>query len=178
MKIERLLAAIMATVIITLSLSACGSSVEDEVDSAPLEPQIITASVGESVSTMFFELTVNSAQSADTYSDFIPGDENYKIVVINVTYTNTTTSDIEMYDSDFVLLLNDAGTETAYVYDAFTDEMMPGSETLKPGQAATYDLLFCVPKETSSFIMMYEEVYSQEGQQKVTGDKYHINISV
>lgn len=154
-----------------MSLSACGNGGETRA-----EPAKTQAAVGESLSTLFFDFTVNQAGPVDSYADYT-AEDGEQLVVANVTVTNTTDAPIEMYDSDFTLAWGEAEDAFAWVFDAFADAMQPAEETLNPGEGRTYDLLYAVPAEQKNLTLCYTENYQDEKGAEVVGFTFKVIVA-
>ncbi len=160
---------------IALHLISCANNEQpQQVEST----QVFTANVGESVNTMFFSFTVNSANTLDIYNDFVANDNDYKLILVNLTYTNIFSNDIEVADSDFVINYGQNNSESAWPYDAFVEEMMPLKESVAPNETKTYDLLFAVPKSESEFALNYTERYVNESLEQIEGNTYSVEFSI
>ncbi len=176
-KIIRLTILLIMLLLITAQLIACAGQKNEEIqeDEEP-DVQTITANMGDSLTTMFFDFTLNSANVVSSYEDLVPSDANYKLVLVNLTYTSTFLHDISVKDSDFYLIFD--GEKKAYTYNALTENMMPLEETLSQGEAKTYDLLFAVPSSETEFSLCYNELYSDEEAQHKEGNTFLVNFTL
>lgn len=96
--------------------------------------------IADTVHTYFFDYTVNSAHMAKEYEGYLPAEGN-ELLVAEVTVKNTSTSSIEMYDTDFQVQWN-SDDENAFCYPITTDpetfeELPPLTDEQLPG---TYPL--------------------------------------
>lgn len=157
---------------LTLGFSACGREGD-----APAELAKTQAAVGENLSTLFFDFTVNKAARVDSYESY-PAPEGTQLICATVTVTNTTDAPIAMYDSDFTLAWGDGADAFAWLFDAFSEAMMPAEGTLNAGESRVYDLLYPVPADQTSFALCYTEVYQDDKGETITGSDFRVEFGV
>ena len=122
--------------------------------------------VGDWLSSMFFDFTVNSARTVEEYDGYTAAEGN-KLVVCSLTLYNTFGDDLPMYDTDFQLAWGDGEDEYAWSLDPLrtswfgrpANDQMPLQWYLRRGGEATYDLVFEVPADITDFQLVYLEEY-------------------
>ncbi len=129
--------------------------------------------VGETLKTMFFDITVNSAYKADELNEMKPMDEGNNFAVVNVTVKNTTDEAIPMGGVDFVCRWGTGKEECDYPMSVYSHENLTGEDlseeyTLQKGETVTGNLVYIVPESSTSFQLQTTETYteSDEGEMK------------
>ncbi len=165
-----------------VTMTGCGAS--GSTASTPtatpeptVEPVMLEAeSSGDSVfgtledtfRTVFFDFCITEVYSSDVYEDLeIAEDE--QVIIATVIVSNVDDEDVEMYDTDFILLcLDDEGQvvddmafwpATAEGHEQ-TGEMLPEIYTVEAGQSVTGELVFVVPIDYKNFSICYSEEYA------------------
>ncbi len=171
---KKLILFVCTVLVFLFVLTGCSQqNVQQEV-----QTQTFTYEQNENVTTMFFDLTVNSAQKVQSYEDFILQDENYELVLINITIKNNFASDIIMADSDFTIQYGEQQSDISYAFDALNEKMMPLQQTLSPSQQQEYELLFPVIKGEENIKLCYTDIYIDDEGQETTGDAYCILLNL
>lgn len=135
--------------------------------------------IGDTMSTYWFDFTVNGAWSFSEYDGYTakPG---YQLVIAEVTLKNTTNSSIDMWDTDFLILWDDpdenSGWEIpvpAYCKDQFPEEYTLGIKAKKTGL-----LIYEVPEDYRDFIIWFQEIYEDEddptNEDGIQGDSFFV----
>ena len=164
--------------IMAVALCACGSS--NAASSG--EDKKTEAGMGETLSTMFFDVTLDNASLADSVGEVLVGKQN-KFLIVDITVTNTTGSPIEMADSDFWAKWGDGDEEydapiTAYGEEVDLTDGLPSRYTLAAGEAKSGKLVFVTDKEKTSFQLVTEDYYSEGGGNAKKGDTYTFTFDV
>ena len=160
-----------------LALTACGSSAQKTDENKKLE-----AGMGEALSTMFFDITLNDADLKDSINEVLSGKET-TFLLADVTIKNTTGNAIEMADSDFWAKWGEGDRDydapiTAYGEEVGLEDALPSRFTLNAGEEKTGKLIFVVPSDKTSFQLMTEDYYSEGNGQPKTGDTYTISFTI
>ncbi len=179
-KFAKQIICILLILIAALQLIACEKQ-EPEVLEEPQET--FTAQLGETNSTMFFDFSINSANAVDYYGDYVVDKDEYKLILAEITYTNTSSGAITIKDSDFVLGYGENNAQKAYCYDAFSTEMIPSEEALATADTKTYTMLFAVPVDETELTISYTELYKSTGQNEQDstesqGDTFNVLFTV
>lgn len=176
--------ALFLTVIMTVSLAACGldnissgnsgrnnsNTIEDsnstndssKIDSFRNTSGKTSGIVGDTMSTTWFDFTVNSVSAHGNEYLGYTAERNYRLLVVNVTIENTFDEVNPMFDDDFSITWGD--DYYAYpVEDAenLSDDMLPSEYQMNPGDKVTGDLLFEIPASETNLIFSYEEIDDQ-----------------
>ena len=95
--------------------------------------------LGDTMSNMFFDFTVNSAGTVDSYDGYTPSDGN-QLILCNITLKNTFGEALPMYDSDFQLQWGDGDED--YAWPPTTRCRWSGPWTTAPWKPTTCCLKF------------------------------------
>lgn len=131
--------------------------------------------VGTTLKTSWFDFTVNSAEEADSYADYTAAEGN-KLVVVEVTETNTSDDELPMGTFDFML---DDPADTEYYVEAMApldSNMMPEEFYLAAGETVTYTLVFEVPAASSNFTLVFVEYGIDSSGNESTGDTFKVAL--
>lgn len=147
--------------------------------------KVTDGEIGDTLSNMFFDYTVNSAETVADYDGYTAAAGN-KLVVCSVTVENTFGEELPMYDSDFQLQWGDGEEDYAWSVDPLeedadgmpTNAQMPLEWFMAAGAEETYDLLFEVPEDVSEFALVYLEQYTDEDGNEGQGDLYSAYFTV
>ncbi|WP_367925240.1 DUF4352 domain-containing protein [uncultured Ruthenibacterium sp.] len=161
---------LVVAAVVAVCLTAC-------VGVNPLAEKKLDGVVGDKLSNMFFDWTVNSAESASEYEGYAAAD-GYQLVVCNVTIDNTFGEALPMFDTDFQLQWGEGEEDYAWSLDAYADTMMPLEWELADGESASYDLVFEVPADLTSFGIVYLEQYTDEDGNSGEGDLFTVQFEV
>ena len=131
--------------------------------------------VGTTLKTSWFDFTVNSAEEADSYADYTAAEGN-KLVVVEVTETNTSSDELPMGTFDFKL---DDPADTEYYVAAMApldSSMMPEDFYLGANETVTYTLVFEVPSTSSNFTLVFTEYGIDSSGNESTGDTFKVTL--
>ena len=118
--------------------------------------------VGDSVSTAWFDFTVDSVEVMNEYEGYAAA-EGKKLLVVQLSLKSTVTFSSEMYQNDFVV-----GWDLEDDYDyvdplyAYCDAQFPDEYTLKINEARTGILVYEVPADFKDFWLNFLEVYDND----------------
>ncbi len=135
---------------------------------------------GDVMHTYFFDYTINSAYTCQTFETYTAAEGN-QLLVVSATVTNTATSSIEMYDTDFQAQWGSPGEEdfrypitrdmTTYdQVEPLNAEQFPGTYTLAVDETRTGLLVYEVPAGFQDFSVSYLEMFSDS----TTGDTFFV----
>lgn len=135
--------------------------------------------LGDVMRSYFFDFTVNSAYTCTDYNGYTPAEGN-QLLVANLTIKNTSSSSIEMYDSDFQAQWGGEGDqdysfpitfqEDGSAGPTFGDSQLESVYTLAIDEEITGDLVFEVPAGMRDFSVSYLEYFSDDS----TGDLFAV----
>lgn len=131
--------------------------------------------IGTRLSTTWFDFTVNSAEETNSYGGY-RADSGNKLVVVEVTETNTTNGNLMMGNFDFML---DDPADTEYYVLAMSPQdssMMPDEFTLSPGETVTYMLAFEVPTTSYGFSLVYIEFGVDSSGNESRGETFTVDL--
>ena len=120
-------------------LSGCGAF--------PAESGVTEAVLGETVSTRWFDCTVEEAEARKSYESDTASGGN-KLVVVELELKNTFHEAVSMYDTDFQLYWGGCGPdEWAMPLDPYCEDQLPREYDLEPGKSREGLLVYEVPQE-------------------------------
>lgn len=188
-------ASILLALMLALSLTACGGN--GGSGGVRAEDGYGEGKIGDVMKSYFFDFTVNSAALQDAYESHTP-DDGEKVLVVNVTVTNTFAqntkmskddisagnADIEMYDTDFqiewdgdddaVSIPITTDPETYEEFDPVSDNQLPAIYPLAHEETRTGDLVFDVPADVTDFVLCMEEWFDDGSEEGQAGDVYAV----
>ena len=154
---KRIVFSLMASIL--LLLSACGSIPGMEGGSSSggsASSSDGTYHVGDTISTAFFDFTVNSAVASADHEGYTAQD-GYKLVVADLTIKNTETYSMPMGQYDF-----------AYPLNQYCESQLADEYEIPIAGSAEGSLVFEVPSDQKDFALGFEEYYEDES----VGDLY------
>ena len=136
--------------------------------------------MGDTMHTYFFDFTVNSAYTCQTFETWT-APEGSQLLVAEVTVRNTGRASIEMYDTDFQAQWNSpaeedfrfpitVNMETGETVEPVSDQQLPGIYTLDVDASRTGLLVYEVPADLRDFSISYMEMFTG-GE---TGDTFFV----
>ena len=179
----------LAAAILLAGCTSCGSNrVSGMIDRDVIVPKDGYAEGGlrDSLRTAWFDLTVNNAETAETYGSITPA-EGETLLIVNITLVSTFDSDTVMFDTDFQAQWGGEGEEdyrfpvTAYDPSLTEKGMLEEEYVLSPQETVTGNLVFSVPAgyETYSLSFMeYFELFGDESGSDNAGDLFFVYFNV
>lgn len=178
-------AALFLTGIMVIALAACGSDnnndrnsnrnnrdTVEESNSTDESSKInnlqnisgkTTGVIGDTMSTAWFDFTVNSVSAYGNEYLGYTADHNYRLLVVNVTIENTFDEVNPMFDQDFTITWGD--DYHAYPVEQgenLSDDMLPSEYQMNPGDKETGNLLFEIPAGETDLKFSYVEVDDED----------------
>lgn len=179
------LAALLLAAILAASVIGCGSNADvgDSVDGSSDTVGDSTATVirpnsglaegyiSNIMRTYWFDFTVNSAYLCDSFSGYNAAVGN-KLLVVDITVTNTFGEELPMFDSDFWVEW-DSDDNDAYAYpvenaESLSRDILPSEYYLTVDETTTGLLLYEVPDGYTDFVIAYLEINTDDE----TGDAF------
>jgi len=117
-----------------------------------LAPEVV-GQVGTQYDVFRRSFTVNSLQVTSSYGGITAASGN-SLVVFNVTTTNTHDKP-EPFGAYDWFMVDENVFEAVFPLDPVSENMMPSSGTLEPGQTATYDVVIEFPSNLASPYILY-----------------------
>lgn len=121
--------------------------------------------------SVFFDLKVNSVETADELDVWVPTEGNV-FLIVNVSITNTFGSEIPMSYADFPVVWNN-GEDGVYPDSDFSIAF-PEEYNIADGETQTGNLVYSIPQDLDEVVLEYYDLFSN-GQ---TGDTFDLHISV
>lgn len=150
---------------LALTLAACGDGGLDLTPGGGREDDSVRyGAVGDTLSTEWFDFSVDSVRSCDQYGDYAAGDGS-RLVVASLTLKNTCGSAVEMWGDDFVLLWDDPDEDGGIdipLPAGLDDGQFPDQYTLENRETKTGELVFEVPAEQEELTLGFQEIYVDE----------------
>lgn len=137
-------AGLLASLLAVLILAGCSSQT------------VVRESAGETVHTALFDFTVSDISVVDNYNILVPTEGN-KLVQMTLSVTNTGDEACTMFAEDFQLQWGDGDEDFGVCLAAVTDEMVPYSYTLEPGESYAGVMVVMVPEDAGTLTVAYQE---------------------
>ena len=166
--------AVTIVIAIVLALTSCGTKAADEIKHtiAQMIQGNISGEIGKTYATQWFEFTVESIKSVDSYAGYTPN-EGYALVDVLITEKGTFDDDrpTPMGTFDFYM---DSDTFSDYLFplDPIDSTMMPEEFDLEYGEVVTYHMVYEVPEDVSDLKLMYTEIDEADEE----GATFSINV--
>lgn len=172
----RKIIAVFLCLLVALAATSCGEK-HTNIDSGP---QYFEGGISDTMSTLFFDFTVNSAAFTKTYSDITLDEDVF--LVANVTVKNTTDRSVTMFDTDFQAQWDDNADDAyrfpiTYEYeDGLLDPMrqLPIEYDLEAGESRTGELVYIVPEGSAEYSISYKEIYTNKDGEEMEGDLFFV----
>ena len=128
--------------------------------------------VGDMVSTSWFDYTLVSAVSMEEYEGCAaPAGE--KLVVVDMTMTNTYDKPVPMFDTDFQLYWGEyGGDEMAFPLEPYCSAQLPADYDLAIGETKQGVLVYQVPSDVQDFTFAFLEVFDNGTEEGEEGDLF------
>ena len=154
------LASFLVVLVMALPLAACG---EGGLDFGPEEePGVKYGSMGDTLSTAWFDFTVDGAYSCSEYCGYASS-AGYKLVVVAMTLKNDRGEPVDLWGDDFVIFWGDDDSDldiplsAGLSGDQFPDEYVLSANELRAGV-----MVFEVPEEFRDFGIMFTDFFESE----------------
>ncbi|MFG6350248.1 MAG: DUF4352 domain-containing protein [Oscillospiraceae bacterium] len=134
--------------------------------------------IGDTLSTYWFDFTVDDAYSCSEYSGYTAG-SGKQLVVVSMTLKNTWGQSVDMWDSDFPLLWGgeDDG-DLDYPIAPVSDEQFPQEYSLGINQSKSGVLVYEAPADYRDFSLAFLEVFEDEDNEEGRdGDLYFVDFT-
>lgn len=156
----------LAALALALGLAACGSGGLDLTPGGRQEDGSGAryGTLGDALSTEWFDFTVESARSGAQYGTCAAG-EGRQLVVAALTLKNTCGAAVEMWEDDFVLLWDDPGGDGGIAVPlsaGLEPGQFPDRYTLGAGETKSGELVFEAPAGVEEFTIGFQEIYADE----------------
>ena len=160
--------------------SRCPAAAPDRRRSGafPAESGVTEAVLGETVSTRWFDCTVEEAEARKSYESDTASGGN-KLVVVELELKNTFHEAVSMYDTDFQLYWGECGPdEWAMPLDPYCEDQLPREYDLEPGKSREGLLVYEVPQEETEFTLAFLELIENGTEEGEEGDLFLTRFTV
>lgn len=177
----RRLLALFAVLLALCALTACGGGTggagEDGNSGGAevwAENGFAEARVGDLVHSYFMDFTVNSAYTTGEYHGHT-APEGQKVLVVEMTITNTYKESIPMYDDDFQGQWTASPETDEFAWpiteggdgsdlDVVSEDQLPAEYELAVGESRTGALVYDVPADEKDFSISHRELFSDDSE--------------
>lgn len=174
MKMKRFVSLLLAAFMV-LALAGCSSLGLGSTDSD--EPKL-DGYLGDTLSTYWFDFTVNDAYLCDEYEGYTPAD-GYRMLVVSLSLKSTVSFSVSMFQSDFPILWAEGDSSDGdWPIYAFTDEQLPDEYSLGINQSKSGLLVYEVPEDKKDFSLAFMEVFEDEDNEDGReGETYFVDFT-
>ena len=172
------LASVLLALMMALSLAACGVG---WLDFRPKdEPGTKYGYIGDTLSTEWFDFTVDDAYSCGQYGGYTPS-AGYKLVVVTMSLKNNCGQSVDMWGDDFVLIWGD--DDDTFDMDiplpaGLSDDQFPDEYVLGINASRTGVMVFEAPEEFRDFSIGFMELFeSDTNPDGEEGDTYFVDFT-
>ena len=128
--------------------------------------------LGDTVSTLWFNYVVNSAEPMETYEGYTAAEGN-KLVVVDLTLENTFNESVPMFDTDFQLYWGEyRDDEWAMPLEIYCDAQLPAEYYLSIDETREGILVYEVPEDVRDFTFAFLEVKDNGTEEGEEGDLF------
>jgi|GEM_PF-1656419 len=136
--------------------------------------------IGDKMSDAFFDFTVNSAESAQSYKDYTAAEGN-KLVIVDITIHNTFRGSVPMFATDFYVVYDWNSDPVAYADPINSEDaaltygdMLPNEYSMAINEEVNGLLVYEVPESTKDVTLLFDEYFENEEW----GDTYEVDFTV
>lgn len=169
----------------TLSMTACNGldltpkNPNESPSSAPSdsgngsEPQT-EGYLGDTMSTSWFDFTLEEAYLCDTYESYTPAEGN-QMLVVSMSIQNTSRFSVPMYQNDFPVLWDSDDEDSGYaeVISAISDDQFEDEYNLGINKSVSGLLVYEVPKDVVDFTVAFMELFDDDE----VGDTFFVDFT-
>ena len=145
---------------------------------AAQESQPPVYSLGDSVSTYWFDFIVEKAERGDTYGSY-QTQEGRELIICDLRLENTFDEAVPMGWADFILTWDGAeGEDSAYALPTITDGQLPEEYELAEDGRMSGQLVFEIPEGTEGLQIVFQELYVEgdSGTEYSEGASYQVAL--
>lgn len=179
------LASLLLALAAALLLPACGQGGPDLVPGSweDGEPGLKQGVLGDTLSTQWFDFTVDGAYSCARYGSYTAADGN-KLVVATLTLNNTFGSPVDMWGDDFAILWDDPDQDSGAapaLPEGISGEQFPDEYVLAIDEVRTGQAVYEVPQDFSDFALAFQEIFEDtenpDNLDGVEGDTFLVSFT-
>lgn len=152
-----------------LLLTGCGSGQNDSDQHF---------SLGDTVSTAWFDYTVTGVESTEEYGGYISA-EGEQLVVVELSLKSTYPQPVTMFDSDFQLSWADMSQDDTRCMpvEYYCQQQLPSEYELAPRENRSGVLVYQVPDDQQTFYFTFQEIYDDGTEEGRLGDQYVMDLT-
>lgn len=152
-----------------LLLTGCGSGQNDADQHF---------SLGDTVSTAWFDYTVTGIESTEEYGGYISA-EGEQLVVVELSLKSTYPQPVTMFDSDFQLSWADMSQDDTRCMpvEYYCQQQLPSEYELAPRENRSGVLVYQVPDDQQTFYFTFQEIYDDGTEEGRLGDQYVMDLA-
>ncbi len=140
--------------------------------------KVIVVEQGKKRRTDFFDFTIYSTETVESYGETVHEDEESEFLVVGVEVKNTFKDVIPVGTYDFAITYEINGKFVEdYAYEGVPgEEAYPDEYELAPNEKISGEVVFSLPKEATLVSVTYQEIYVNENGANSVGDVYIIPV--
>lgn len=152
-----------------LLLTSCGSGQNDADQHF---------SLGDTVSTAWFDYTVTGVESTEEYGGYISA-EGEQLVVVELTLKSTYPQPVTMFDSDFQLSWADMSQDDTRCIpvEYYCQQQLPSEYELSAKESRSGVLVYQVPDDQQTFYFTFQEIFDDGTEEGRLGDQYVMDLT-
>lgn len=167
----------LLALMVLCSLAACdGVSLKPSESEGPADKD---GYIGDTMSTHWFDFTVNKAYSCSEYAGYT-AEEGYQLVIAEVTLKNTFGISVDMWDTDFLILWDDPDENSGVeiTVPVYCEEQFPEEYVLGINETKTGLLIYEVPEGFRDFAVVFQEIFEDPddptNEDGIDGDIFYV----
>ena len=136
--------------------------------------------VGDKMSNAFFDFTVNSVSTAQSYGDYTAA-EGKKLLIVEITMQNTFRGSLPMFASDFYVVYDWNSDPVSYADpinaendDHTSGDMFKSEYSLAINETMNGVAVYEIPAESRDITLLFDEYFENEEY----GDTYEVDFTV
>ncbi len=135
-------------------------------------------SLGDTVSTAWFDYSVTEVESTQEYGGYISA-QGDQLVVVELTLKSTYPQAVTMFDSDFQLSWDSMSQDDTRCMpvEYYCDQQLPTEYELAPRESRSGVLVYQVPDDQSTFQFTFQEFFDDGTQEGRPGDQYVMDLT-
>lgn len=176
------LASIFLVLTMALALAACGEGGLNLNPGGGKSDQT-EGYIGDTLSTYWFDFTVNDAYSCARYGSYTAGAGN-KLVVATITLKNTFGKSVDMWGDDFAILWDDPDEDSGAapaLPAGISDDQFPDEYVLKINETRAGTAIYEVPEDFRDFVIAFQEISEDtenpENLEGIEGDTFFVSFT-
>lgn len=173
------LASLLLALMLALSLAACGEGGLN-LNPGGGKSDKKDGYIGDTLSTHWFDFTVDDAYSCAQYGDYT-ADTGNKLVVATITLKNTYSESVPMWGDDFAILWDEQDGVAPALPAGISEEQFPDEYNLGINQTKTGTAVYEVPEDVKDFAIGFQEIMEDtdnpENLDGIEGETYFVSFT-